>query len=56
MTRDPMHLAGLALMLLVLGVLAYEVAVLATVVVALVLVDDDEVDDVLEDGTGVDRC
>lgn len=56
MTRDPMHLLGLALMLAALGTLSFEAAVMATLVTALVLLDDDETEDVLEDGTGADRC
>ena len=54
MTRDPMHLAGLALMLVALATLSFEAAVVATLVTALVLVDD-EADDMVDEA-GVDRC
>ena len=54
MTRDPMHLAGLALMIVALATLSVEAAVVATLVTALVLVDDDETEDATD--AGVDRC
>ncbi|CAL9623183.1 hypothetical protein SUDANB121_05896 (plasmid) [Nocardiopsis dassonvillei] len=55
MTRDPMALLGLALMLIALGTLSFEAAVLVTLAAALVLVDD-ETEDALDGGAGVDRC
>ncbi|SHK92562.1 hypothetical protein SAMN05421803_14318 [Nocardiopsis flavescens] len=55
MTHSPIPLAGLALMLLALGVLSFEVGVLATLAAGLVLADDAETEDLVEDA-GVDRC
>ncbi|MEU0493754.1 hypothetical protein ABZ249_31390 [Nocardiopsis sp. NPDC006139] len=55
MTRDPLALVGLALMLAALATLSFETAVVAALAAAIALVDDQD-EDVLEDGAGVDRC